>query len=277
MSWRTPICQLYRFGMQHLSQPYAETNLSKPTMVFSPHQDDETLGCGGTLIRKKQAGAVVKIVFMTDGCKSHAHLIPEADLRAIRAQEAIAAAQVLGLAPEDVIALNFTDGALQESQAEAIQVVRSLLEIHRPEEIFLPCREEPPADHAVTYWIVQAALRQTSLQPTLYEYPIWVWDQYPWTTGILGPQGKLAKLKITLSRGLGLPLLMQFRAAVPIQSVRDQKQTALAQHRSQMQRLIPSDSWTTLGDLSHGEFLQCFLQNYEFFRVSRSAAPAHPV
>jgi hypothetical protein len=31
----------------------------------SPHQDDEVLGCGGTLLRKQQAGAEMKIVLLS--------------------------------------------------------------------------------------------------------------------------------------------------------------------------------------------------------------------
>ena len=52
-----------------------ENELKRSAIFFSPHQDDETLGCGGTIIRKKRMGAEVKIVFMTDGCNSHPHLI----------------------------------------------------------------------------------------------------------------------------------------------------------------------------------------------------------
>ncbi|MEZ6086390.1 MAG: PIG-L family deacetylase [Phycisphaerae bacterium] len=45
---------------------------SKRAIVFSPHQDDEVLGCGGTIIKKIEQGADVHIVFMTNGRRSHA-------------------------------------------------------------------------------------------------------------------------------------------------------------------------------------------------------------
>jgi hypothetical protein len=44
------------------------------------------------------------------------------------------------------------------------------------------------------------------------------------------------------------------------------KRTALAQHKSQMTQLIPNSNWLTLADVSNGEFLACFFQDYEFFR-----------
>jgi hypothetical protein len=33
------------------------------TMIFAPHQDDETLGCGGLIALKRQLGIPVKVVF----------------------------------------------------------------------------------------------------------------------------------------------------------------------------------------------------------------------
>ena len=77
-------------------QPVSEQDLAASAIIFSPHQDDETLGCGGTIIRKQEAGAEVKIVFMTDGSRSHHRFIPEEKLIILRQQEAIKAAQTLG-------------------------------------------------------------------------------------------------------------------------------------------------------------------------------------
>ncbi len=36
---------------------------TKSTMIFAPHQDDETLGCGGLIALKLQLGIPVKVVF----------------------------------------------------------------------------------------------------------------------------------------------------------------------------------------------------------------------
>lgn len=261
------IRRFYRFLLHRTTSSYDSANWHKSTLVFSPHQDDETLGCGGTIIRKRQAGATVKIVFMTDGCKSHAHLIPEAELKQIRSREALSAAQVLGVAPENVIALNFTDGTLQEQQAAAVKMVASILATEQPEEIFVPHRQEPPADHFVTNQIVYQALEHLGQAATVYEYPIWFWDQYPWTHMILSNQRTWKKLGISLLSGLGTNLLRQLNCSVEIQDILELKRQALNQHRSQMQPLIENTAWMTLGDLSNGEFIDCFFQDREFFQV----------
>jgi LmbE family N-acetylglucosaminyl deacetylase len=75
------VSKFYRKLLRHTCKEYNETHLKKTALIFSPHFDDETLGCGGMIIKKKQIGAKVKIVFMTDGSKSHNHLISEKELQ----------------------------------------------------------------------------------------------------------------------------------------------------------------------------------------------------
>ena len=58
--------------------------LDQSAVIFAPHQDDETLGCGGTIILKTQAAAQVTIVFLTDGSTSHRRFISAAKLTQIR-------------------------------------------------------------------------------------------------------------------------------------------------------------------------------------------------
>ena len=36
-------------------------------LVFAAHQDDETIGCGGTIRKWSSNGSIVDVVFMTDG------------------------------------------------------------------------------------------------------------------------------------------------------------------------------------------------------------------
>src|SRR5687768_6580034 len=56
---------LLRSVMERLATPLGEEELGRSAMVFAPHPDDETLGCGGTILQKRRAGASMRIVFMT--------------------------------------------------------------------------------------------------------------------------------------------------------------------------------------------------------------------
>lgn len=106
---RAWLCKSFKWTLARIGSEVTECDLKRDALVFSPHFDDETLGCGGTIIKKKKAGADVKIVFMTDGSKSHKDLIPQDKLMEIRKSEAFAASQSLGLKACDVFPLEFED------------------------------------------------------------------------------------------------------------------------------------------------------------------------
>jgi LmbE family N-acetylglucosaminyl deacetylase len=243
------------------------THLAQSAIIFAPHPDDETLGCGGTIVQKKQAGAALKIVFMTDGSQSHSHLIPAEKLKAIRTQEGLAAAQKLGVEAKNVFFLGITDGTLTHHQAIAIEKVKQIILRTLPETIFIPYVQDGVPDHDATNHIVIAALRQCGIPVTVYEYPIWFWRHWPWTVLEGKASSPLSVWREQLANSLRL--VQQFSYAVDIHAVLDHKRIALEQHQSQMTRLKPDPRWLTLGDVAQGDFLDCFFQNYEFFRRYR--------
>jgi len=249
------------------AQSLAEDALKRSAVVFAPHPDDETLGCGGTIIKKRQAGAKVSLVFMTDGRTSHGHLMDVTELVARRTDEAIAAAQALGISRDDVTFLNFRDGVLMLNQDTAISNVARILDQQRPEQIFLPYYRDRIADHHATNRIVRVALQTYPYTVMLFEYPIWFWQHWPWVNLPRPLQRKtLAIIRNSLQAGLGLRLVQDFRYAVHIGDILSQKRDALNRHRTQMFRLKPELDWTTLSDVSNGQFLACFFREYEFFR-----------
>lgn len=249
-----------------------EEELARPALVFAPHPDDETLACGGTILRKRQAGAEIKIVFLTDGSASHQQCLPPALLREVRQEEAKTAAQRLGLSADDLFFLDYADGHLSEYPAEAKERVITLLKRFQPEEIFIPYRAEPPQDHATTHQIILAALKSYPRGVIINEYPVWYWYHWPWV-GVR--QGKredtLGVIFLSLRTALAAQMPRLFSTAVDIGPVLESKREALAAHRSQMTPLLPGRYWPTLSGVSDGEFLDCFFQSREyFFRYSYS-------
>ena len=244
-------------------------------LVFSPHPDDECLGCGGTILKKKQAGSIVKLVHMTDGSGSHPNLIAKSELRAIRASESKRAATALGV--DETYFLDFEDSRLWEQVEKATEQVVEILRKERPDEIFVPYRREPmrqAGDHVATTEIVMAALGRYGHSVTIWEYPVWFWLHWPWVSvrqrGCPGIKSRHV-VKNSLRMLFGLRAFMELRNSVGISDVLNKKLAALAEHRSQMARLIPSPNWTTLGDVSNGQFLGCFQTGHEFFRCSQAS------
>ena len=256
---------LYRALIQRRVLADTVKHLGRSALVFAPHPDDETLGCGGTLVRKKQAGADIKIIFMTDGCQSHAHLMPATQLKKIRAREAIAAAQQLGIPSQDVFFLEVPDGTLASHADWAIRQVASLLLEWLPEEIFVPYCQDGVPDHDATNYSVVSAVKQCGLAVTVYEYPVWFWAHWPWTQGENSP-AQLQQTSLRQTLQTMAQFLQDFQCAIDIREVLEIKRAALQQHVSQMTQLIPHPRWHTLKEVSGGEFLDCFFQNYEVFR-----------
>lgn len=264
MTW---LQSLYRKRFEQVMAARSLTDLSQSAIVFAPHPDDETLGCGGTILRKKEAGAAVKIVFVTDGSRSHAALMAEAELRTVREREALAAAAALGIAATDVTFLGFGDGRLTENLTAAIEKIREFLQENPAAEIFIPSHLETPPDHALTGQAVLAALAQLSLTPDIYAYPIWYWHQWPWVPLRKGGGKRkfLEQLKTIFTSKLGTTIFSDFQHAVHIQPVLSQKRAALNQHASQMRKPEAMPQWPTLTEVGQGDFLDCFFQNYEIF------------
>jgi LmbE family N-acetylglucosaminyl deacetylase len=238
--------------------------LARSAVVFAPHPDDETLGCGGTIIKKTQAGARVSLVVMTDGRGSHRALMDEERIKEIRAQEALEAAERLGVDAQRVHQLGIRDRELADNFESALERVGGILAREEPEEVFVPYLHESPSDHVETRRVVLAAARSHLKSVTVCEYPVWFWFHWPWVRYPLYNRRDLprvvAETALATSR-----TVRDFNSCVYIGDVLDEKRYALDAYASQMTRLVDDPSWARLQDVGEGEFLQCFFQDYEVF------------
>ena len=262
--WRNALACLMRCS----AKADANRRLSDNAIVFAPHPDDETLGCGGTIIKKKRAGAEIKIVFMTDGTRSHRHLISAKELKAKRRSEGLGATQKLGLGSNDAIFFEFEDGTLLTRHKRATERATEVMQSFRPKEIYIPYLGDSVPDHVATNRIVLTASKGIDEALMVNEYPIWFWQHWPWTGMSITGRREIPRASWR-SLTSSLRLVTDFRHQVYIGDVLDQKRSALEAHASQTTRLIPDPRWLTLGDVSNGEFLACFFQDFEVFRRYR--------
>lgn len=135
-------------------------------LVFSPHPDDETLGCGGTLAQLSQL-CPVKVVLVTDG--SGAGGLP-AGSAAVRQAEFVRALAVLGIT--DSMLLGQPDGAFQSSPELALQV-QALLADYQPDWVFLPSPLDYHRDHVRIAAFLEPLCRKATSVSTLLFYEIW--------------------------------------------------------------------------------------------------------
>ena len=243
-----------------------DADLRLPALVVAPHPDDEALACGGTILRKTQLGARVRLLFMTDGSRSHPGLIEPDRLREIRRGEALAAAALMGVAANDVVFLDFDDAHLAAQRSAATERVREIIRATSPTQVFAPYARDINPDHVATNRIVHAALRGCRPRPRLYEYTVYLWGRWPWS-GKAGVSGRAYRLWIHALPGMirCAAFAVRFRDFVGVESVLDRKRDALAAHRSQMSPIAPG-AWT-IPKVSGGELVQWHFCGSEFFRA----------
>lgn len=236
-------------------------------MVFAPHPDDEVLGCGGTIALKARAGADIQVVVMTDGRTSHAEFIDEPTLIRMRRLEALEAASRLGLASDAYTFLDVEDQCLCQHAERIERQVLELLRSFSPQQVFVPHRLDRLSDHVATFAIVASALRKYDQRVTLLEYPVWLWNNWPWTAHLRREDPRRVRLQRMLRDGFSLAFGCSTR--VDVRSVLKHKMYALDAYRSQVQRHQGNPQWPILSDVSDGAFLDRFLTGWEVFRRTR--------
>ena len=135
-------------------------------LVFAPHPDDETLGCGGALCLHADKGDRLAVVFLTSGELGLKHL-PKEQAWKIRETEARAAAKILGV--NELEFLRCRDWEMNEDLSEPLQLLRPIIQRQQPDLIYLPHPLEWHPDHKAVIRIVE----QLNVSVELRGYEVW--------------------------------------------------------------------------------------------------------
>ena len=222
-------------------------------VVVAPHPDDESLGCGGMLALLAETARPPSVLVMTDGSRSHpsSPSYPPTRLAELRQKETMAALAALRVPAERAHFLGYPDCRLPAKGTAAFdgatKQLRSVLVRLAPETIFVPWRRDPHGDHVATWRLMRAAVTGLPVPPRWLEYPVWAWT------------------KAGNSAAPGAAEMKAWR--IDISSVLTRKQDAIAQHRSQLGRLIDDDP---AGFVLEPEMLAHFAHPWELF-----LEPAH--
>jgi LmbE family N-acetylglucosaminyl deacetylase len=152
---------------------------AEKVLVLAPHMDDETIGCGGTLVLHAQRGAQITVMFLTDGRNGSSDINAlygeerakrQKEYIEVRTTEARAALQRLGA--NRMICLDAEDGALAQCGWAAERLREVLLKL-RPELVYLPFYLEEHADHRAASRVLLDAAAGTPLQFQCMGYEVW--------------------------------------------------------------------------------------------------------
>lgn len=152
--------------------------LAGALLVIAPHADDETLGCAAVILRASQAGRRICVIIVSDGSQSiQSAVISPQQLAALRIEEAVAAAGVLGVAKADVAFLGFSDSRLEAHKPDIAEALSNHIAALKPTQIYTPYGIDGHQDHRALAAVVDLLVRTGRVTCPIYEYPIWFW---PW-------------------------------------------------------------------------------------------------
>lgn len=162
--------------------------MSKRIVVFAPHPDDETMGCGGTIARRISEGYDVQVFVLTDGRYSFSMVLgidsdpSPLEIKEIRRNETKRATKILGLPEGNLFFLDFEDDSLSKQEKQVEEKIVEILKKYDPAEVYFTYESDYNYDHQATSRIVKRCVRKLNLQTAMYQYSI----ARPGTCGIYG-------------------------------------------------------------------------------------------
>lgn len=228
----------------------------RTAVVVAPHPDDETLGCGATIARKRAAGTDVVVVVVTDGRHSHRSevLSPDA-LAAVRADEARAACARLGVAPDRLHLLGVEEGRVAEEHDLVTRRLAEIIDDAAPDDVLTTCAADWHLDHQAVSAATREAVAVARRVPRLLEFPIWFWVDGPWTIDPGGRQRIWPYLRDPVRAGRIRTVAVQTGDHLAA------KRAAVGEYRSQTTNITGEPGWAVMDD----ELLSLFLGGVEIF------------
>ncbi len=163
---------------QPLPPGSTETVAVASALVLAPHFDDEVLGCGGLLARIAASGGAARALFLTDGSGGVERVGDRESYSRRRREEAVAAAEVLGLSGIEV--LEIPDGELEHRRGEAAGAIRRALLSQRPRLVLAPSPSEATPDHRAAFAALHDALTEArpgeALNAVLGSLEVWLYE-----------------------------------------------------------------------------------------------------
>ncbi|MCX8069886.1 MAG: PIG-L family deacetylase [Thermodesulfovibrionales bacterium] len=164
--------------LEHQIVPY-KTSLPKGNrvLILAPHPDDETFGCGGTLLQLIEMNKSINVIFLTSGDKADPNHIANqikhgkphiTDYSLMREDEAKLALNLLKIT--DYTFLRYPDRELEKNYNQIYKELAILIAQYRPDTIYTPSPIELNPDHRISAKIALNLQRNiTNLKVVFYE------------------------------------------------------------------------------------------------------------
>jgi len=206
--------------------------LSKKIIVFAPHPDDETFGCGGVIAKRLSEGYEVLVVVLTDGRYAFSALFgiesepTPYELKEIRKEEVKRATRILGVPEKHLFFLDFEDATLEKNENEAKGKVIQILSGNVPVEVYFTYEKDIHIDHRATSRIVRNSIKELGIDTIKHQYSIM--QKYGRIGPVMDTLFNLFRrnmIRIDVSKFLPLKeaALKEFKSEITIMSPRQQR------------------------------------------------------
>lgn len=148
--------------------PYSLMDLSdRDCLVIAPHPDDESIGCGGCIIKHVRHGSRVKVIFLTDGQKGDFDNIFGDGYTEKRLDSAVRALTALGVKEYEF--LRFEDRGLYQVRDRVFSRTRRIVDAFRPGIIYVTSPYEANPDHRAAAYAGTELFSATGIDTAFYE------------------------------------------------------------------------------------------------------------
>lgn len=159
--------------MESLLMPYSAVECipAQSVLVFAPHPDDEVFGCGGAILRHREAGVPVQVIVISDGAYGAKDEVTRGELAKTREQESQQAARILKCTPP--IFWNYKDRGISYCEELIDRIKAAILET-KADLIYTPSLLEMHPDHRAVAMATLEAIRRlnTGIRIAMYEIGI---------------------------------------------------------------------------------------------------------
>lgn len=162
-------------------------------IIFAPHPDDELVGAGGSILKWKDDGHDIHIIYISDGRAAYTYeremgrliesevgetQISEEELANVRMKEIDEVAKFLKLPKSNIYKFKIPDQDVKSHIKEGIEMSKDI--IKEANRIVLPSNNNIHEDHQATYDIATGVAKELNLVNTeFYGYSNYVRNKPP--------------------------------------------------------------------------------------------------
>ncbi|MCX5884672.1 MAG: PIG-L family deacetylase [Proteobacteria bacterium] len=126
-------------------------------IIVAPHMDDEVLGCGGVIMKHKEKGDNVSVIFIAHRVYNHSYNHARNVIEKTHAQKA---KEILGY--DHIYFLGLPDERLDAAVQDIIIPLERQVEMTRPDIVYVPFRGDNNQDHIAVFNAARVVFRPTA-------------------------------------------------------------------------------------------------------------------